>query len=128
MVSVPSFAERPIAAAIGLNGGSMLSVCLKGEFDERNRARDNRASSGRFILHIQIRTDYIVGMEDESLAVPPIHIDDLMTSLARSKDQAARDEGRSGGDILAEARAMLSGNNNLKPKPLEKLTISTNNA
>ncbi len=44
-------------------------------------------------------------MEDESDAIPPIHIDELLAQLWESKAQAERGEGRPGSEILAEMDA-----------------------
>jgi hypothetical protein len=44
-------------------------------------------------------------MEEESVAPPPIHIDDLIAQLLESKSQAERGEGRPADEILAEMEA-----------------------
>jgi hypothetical protein len=44
-------------------------------------------------------------MEDESDAIPPIHIDDLIAQIMLSKQQVERGEVVSAAEVLAEMRA-----------------------
>jgi len=46
-------------------------------------------------------------MDDESDAIPPIHIDDLIAQLKLSKQQAERGECVSGAEVLAELRVLF---------------------